>query len=274
MRGALRRFWKLALALGVVGALVSYTVPRVLDRGGEAVRGAIGSDAAIVATVRHPGEYQSLSFFSPMYFFASLAPTDVPEHARMGGKLAEWYAWARKHGAVPGQEQPLRLILRGRDAEPVIIDAIRPRVIERGPPLAGWFTHERGCGEVPVREAHIDLDRVPPTIVFSKSLGFDREEGREQLALTLQVSASDPEVIDVLAITKRFDVRWELEVLYTAAGDTGVLVVRDGDKPFEVTALHRGLARYYRGEYHGEQRPVQLIRDPGGDPKGQGMTFC
>ena len=270
----LQRFWKLALALGVVGALVSYAVPRLLDRGGEAVRGALGSNATIVATVRHPGEYQSRSFFTPMYFFATLAPKDVPKDARMGGKLPEWWAWARKNGAIPGQEQPFRLILRGRDAEPVIIDAIRPRIIERGPPLSGWFTHERGCGEVPVREAHIDLDRDPPTTRFSKSLGLDREEGREQLALTLQVSAGDPEVVDVVAITKRFDVRWELEVLYSAAGDTGVLVVRDGDEPFEVTALHHGLARYYRSEYHGEQRPVQLIRDRGGDPSGQGMTFC
>ncbi len=273
MRGALGRFWKLALALGVVGAIVSYTVPRVLDQGGEAVRGAIGSDAAIVATVRHPGEYQSLSFYSPMYLFPSVAPKDVPRDVRVGGEGPLFYAWARQNGAVPGQEQPFRLTLRGRDAEPVIIDAIRPRIVERGPPLAGWFTHNRGCDAVLVREAHIDLDRDPPTVVFSKSFE-EGDAGREQLALTLQVSASDPEVIDVLAITKRFDVRWELEVLYSAAGDTGILVVRDGNKPFEATALHRGLARYYVGEYHGEQRPMRFVRYPGGDPRGEGMTFC
>jgi hypothetical protein len=266
-RGFVHRFWKLALTLGVVGAIVSYTVPRVLDRGSEAVRGAIGSNAPLLATVRHPGEYQSLSFYAPMYLFASPAPEDVPKSLLAGGALPELWAWARQNGAVPGQEQTFRVTLRGRGDQPVIIDGFRPRVVERAEPLAGWFTHERGCGDVGVREARIDLDSEPPTISFSR--GLDEEPGREQLALTIQVTSTDVEVVDVLAVTKRSDVRWELDVLYTAAGDTGILVVRDGDEPFEVTALQGGRARFYRHEL-----PPRLVRERAGDPSSTGLTFC
>lgn len=271
-RGFLNRFWKLALTLGIVGAIVSYTVPRVLDRGGEAVREAIGSDAPLLVTVRQPGEYESLSFFTPMYLFPSLAPKDVPRNVLIGDRLPEYWAWARQNGAVPGQEQPLRLTLRGRNDEPVIIDALRPRVVERAQPLAGWFSHERGCGEVEVRKARIDLDSDPPSIGFSD--GFTKESGEQQLPLTLQVSSSDVEVVDVLAVTKSADVKWELDVLYSAAGDTGVLVVRDGNEPFEVTALRPGLARYFRREFRGAQAPSRLVRDREGDPSDEGKTFC
>lgn len=237
------------------------------------MQGAIGSDAALVATVRHPGEYQILSFYTPMYLFAALTPKDIPKSVLVGGKLPEYWAWARQNGGVPGQEQSFRLILRGRDEQPVIINALRPRIVERRSPLTGWFSHERGCGDVAVREARIDFDRDPPAIDL-RVRGLPEEPARDQLPLTLQVSASDIEVIDVLAVTRRSDIRWELEVLYSAADDTGVLVVRDGDEPFEVTGLQRGLARYYRRDYRGEQLPVRLIRDREGDPSTEGLTQC
>ena len=259
------RFWKVALTLGVIGAIVSYTVPRVLDRGSEAIGDAIGSNAPLVATVRNPGEYQSLSFYTPMYLFTSAAPEDVPKAVLEDAP--EYYAWARQHGGVPGQEQPFRLTLRGRSDEPVIIDALRPRIVERAEPLAGWFTHERGCGAVDVREAQIDLDQDPPTIRFSDAAG--QEPGKQQLALTLQVSPNDVEVIDVVAVTKESDVKWELDVLFTAADGTGVLSIRDGERPFEVTALRPSRARFYRRNF-----PPRLVRDADSDPSAQGMTFC
>ena len=61
-----RRAWKYAVALGVVGAVVGYGVPRILGGGSQLVEEAIHSNAPLTVTVRHPGEYQSLSFFTPM----------------------------------------------------------------------------------------------------------------------------------------------------------------------------------------------------------------
>ena len=192
-------------------------------------------------------------------------PVDVLE----AGQSA-FYDWARQNGGVPGQEQPFRLTLRGRTGEPVIIDAIRPVLVDRRDPLEGWFTHDRGCGGVEVRNARIDLDAESPTIVFTTP-GSDAEaEPEEQLALTLQVTASDVEVIDVLAVTRRSDVRWRLEVLYSAANENGVLVVGDGARPFEVTALAAGRAQFYRRAFPA----AKLVRERSGDPAAGGVSFC
>ena len=201
-----------------------------------------------------------------MYLVTDAAPEDVPTSAlEQGG--AVYYEWARRNGAVPGQEQPLRISIRGRGPEPVIIDGIRARVLERDEPLPGWFTHDRGCGGVDVRNAVIDLDEEPPSVAFSN---VDEEEpSKELLALTLRVTSSDVEVIDVLAETHRNHVKWELEVLYSAAGENGVFVVRDGDRPFEVTALRGGRAQFYRVDF-----PPRLVRASVGDPSVDGMQFC
>jgi hypothetical protein len=262
----LKRVRGRTLALGalIVGAVVAYAVPRLLDKGGEALDEAL--NAPISVSVRHPGEYQTESFFSPMYLFSEVLPDDVPTNVLEEGGAA-YYDWARQNGGVPGQEQALRITIRGRGPEPVIIDGIRARVLEMGEPLSGWFTHDRGCGGVDVRNAVIDLDEEPPSIAFS-NVGDERPD-EELLALTLSVTSSDVEVIDILAETRLSDVKWELEVLYSAAGEDGVFVVRDGGEPFEVTALTDGRARFYRMSF-----PPKLVRENLGDPSPSGMQFC
>lgn len=162
----------LALSALIVGAVVAYAVPRLLDKGGEALDEAL--NAPIGVSVRHPGEYQTESFFSPMYVLPEVLPNDVPTSVLEEGG-AVYYDWARQNGGVPGQEQPLRISIRGRGPEPVIIDGIRARVLEKSEPLSGWFTHDRGCGGVDVRNAVIDLDDEPPSIAFSN---VDGEAGR------------------------------------------------------------------------------------------------
>ena len=162
----------------------------------------------------------------------------------------------------------MRLILRGRGADPVIVNGIRARVLDRADPLEGWFTHDRGCGGVDVRNAVIDLDKDPPKIAFSGLV--QKNPGKQTLALTLQVTSTDVEVIDVLAKTRRNDVKWELEILYSAAGESGVFTVRDGNEPFEVTALKGGRARFYRVDYPSPR----LVRESESDPASDGLHFC
>jgi hypothetical protein len=95
--------------------VIAYVVPRLLEEGEEAVRGAVGSNAPLVATVRHPGEYQSESFFTPMYLVGGLSPERVPVDVLEAGEAA-FYDWARHNGGVPGQEQPLRSRYAGERA--------------------------------------------------------------------------------------------------------------------------------------------------------------
>jgi hypothetical protein len=264
-QSGLGRIKKGALWLGAaaLAATISYGVPRLLEKGGK----ALNTNAPLLVSVQLPGEYQTDSFFTPMYLFEDLTPTSIPANVVKAGG-ADYYEWARQHGGVPGQEQPMRLILRGRSADPVIVNGIRARVLDRADPLQGWFTHDRGCGGVDIRNAVIDLDQDPPKIAFT---GLVQENpGKETLALTLQVTSTDVEVIDVLAKTRRNDVKWELEILYSAAGESGVFTVRDGNEPFEVTALKGGRARFYRVDYPSPR----LVRESQGDPKSDGMHFC
>jgi hypothetical protein len=176
------RIKKGALWLGAaaLAATISYAVPRLLQKGGE----ALNTNAPLVVSVQQPGEYQTDSFFTPMYLFEDVTPASIPPSVVKAGG-SDYYEWARQHGGVPGQEQPMRLILRGRSVGPVIINGIRARVLERGDPLEGWFTHDRSCGGVDVRNGVVDLDTDPPKIAFS---GLVQENpGKETLALTLQV---------------------------------------------------------------------------------------
>lgn len=266
LRAFAARFWKQIVALGVVGAVVGYVVTLGLDEGSERIGGVLnGREAALVAEVLHPGDYQAETFYSPMYIVDSVPPEKAPVEL-LGLRDGEFYAWQRERGGTIGQEQTFRVVLRGRDTEPTIINGITASVIDRGDPASGWFTHRRGCGDVPVREALIDLDRDPPTITFSN---VDPEAPADtRLTFTKQVTSEDVEVIDVVAKTTESLVHWRLEVLYIAGGERGTLIIDDDGEPFEVSALTPGRAEFYRSGIG------PLEREPESDPGENGMPFC
>lgn len=263
LRGWRARLVAVLGAFGVLSAIGAYYIPGLLDKGAEAT-----GRVPVLVDVAFPGEYTSDSFFSPMYLFpeGTVRPEDVPKALLEG--FGSYWTWAREHGAVDGQDQSMRLTIRGREASPVIIQGIKARVVGRSEALRGWFTHERGCGDVAVREANINLDKSPPTLRF-QGLDADNPEA-ERLAFTVQVSATDVEVVDVVAHTFKGDVKWVLEVLYESKGKDGVLVIDDHGRPFHTSALVSGRARYYRPDPFSQT----MVREASGDPQGYGLSFC
>jgi hypothetical protein len=135
--------------------------------------------------------------------------------------------WHEAHGGIPQGRQTVRLVLTGRTNQPVIITRIRPVIIERQPPLAGWwFVPEQGGG-VFVRfvEANLDCPRHPAVLVVP-----NRRTGqitRRTTSIDLQVSRSEVEELEVTAFTNRSYVRWGLEVTFVADGDIKTLKVTD-----------------------------------------------
>jgi uncharacterized protein (UPF0276 family) len=96
-----------------------------------------------------------------------------------------------------------------------------------------------------------------------------RQGRREIDPLTLQVSATDHEVIDVYAYTSRLEVEWVLEVSYTSAGKDGILRIDDHGKPFRLTALDNAVGYLYAGG------PAGLERDPDLDRQArEGELVC
>jgi hypothetical protein len=220
-------------AFGVLSAIGSYYIPGILDRAS-----VLAGRQPLEVNVAFPPDYQSESFFSPMWLVPLTAGSQPQDAPTDGGQLHVWQA-AR---GVMGQDQSLRITVSGTDDRPVILQSISPVIVSRTEPLSGWFTSDRGCGGVDVREAHIQLDPNPPSIMFSDQSG----KGTPQLALTLQVSRTDVEVIDVVATTHEATVDWVLQIAYTVDGRAGTMRIDDHGRPFRVSALTQGRATGYQ----------------------------
>jgi hypothetical protein len=122
----------------------------------------------------------------------------------------------------------------------------------------------RECGAaVDTRQVHFDLERKPPSATW-----YDKN-GEEIDPLTLQVSATDHEVIDIYAYTFREEVEWVLEVSYTSAGKDGILRIDDHGKPFVLIALGNAVGYLYAGDPAGLEREPDLDR-----PAQEGELVC
>jgi hypothetical protein len=243
-------------ALGVLGAIGNYYIPPLLDDFGNRV-----GRAPLQVSVAFPPAYDTESFFTPMWLLpheAGSQPADAPTDP------TQLEVWQSTHG-VMGQDQSLRLTIRGTDDRPVVLQSIEPVIVARSAPLEGWFTSDRGCGGVTVREAHIKLDEEPPTIRFSDG----EDEASDRLALILQVTRTDIEVIDVVATSHRSTVDWVLEINYTADGRTGTVRVDHDGKPFRMSGLVDGHAQGYQRSAEGQLERAEWL-----DPRDGSAGMC
>ena len=208
------------------------TSPASSKSGGEVVTNRAPLDYDI-----SPGREGTPNFVFPASSEASGVPLDILE-----GSPSNFASWARRQGGVRAQEDAFRIVLRGREESPVIVNGLSARVLTTRTPPSGWFNGWDGCGAaVDTRLVEIDLNRKPPSTTWYN------KNGEKIDPLTLQVSATDQEVIDVYAYTSRVEVEWVLEVSYTSAGKDGVLRIDDHGKPFVLTALDNAVGYVYSG---------------------------
>jgi hypothetical protein len=227
----------------VLSAIGGYYVPGMLKSGGEVVTNRAPLDYDI-----SPGREGTPNFVFPPSSEASGIPLDILE-----GSPANFVSWARRQGGIRAQEDAFRIVLRGREESPVIINGLAGRVLATRTPHSGWFNGWDGCGAaVDTRQVDIDLNRKPPSTTW-----YD-ENGEKIDPLTLQVSATDHEVIDVYAYTSRVEVEWVLEVSYTSAGKDGILRIDDHGRPFVLTALDNAVGYMYAGGRAGLERDPEL----------------
>jgi hypothetical protein len=233
-------------ALGVLGAVGAYYVPGILDRLGSAATGRAALDYDLITDRTTTANY---------VFPDSVRPVEFPAQAAYNGDSVD--GWAQAHNGVLADEHHVRLILRGRDASIVHIDALRVRVVSRTAPRAGWYNANDGCGAgVNPRVVMVDLDNSPPVETWYV-------DGEEVNKPAFTVSASEEEVFDVQAFTSRDEVSWVIEVAYSSAEDSGVLVIDNGGAPFTTTTVTR--AKAYTN-YDG----TGLVRTP--DRDGSSLT--
>ena len=183
-------------------------------------------------TVLPPGTYVSAHPYAPYYVvprkrFAS--PSKLTRLAR--NKLVTKPEVALTKGAMPGSPQIVRLSLRAASDDPVTVDAVRARVISDARPLRGWFTASPGCMLEPVRRAKLNLDRPRSA---ARYVGADK---RSSKTLSLELSRTKPQVIELQAATRRHRAAWVAELtVRNEDGAASTIVVDDGGKPFRVTS--------------------------------------
>jgi hypothetical protein len=245
-KASARRHWK-ALGVGtlIVGAFIAWAVPKLGDAGVEAVHNITAHDQGpVVVSVLHLGQYDGShsagdGVMAPI-FLLRVAPSSAPNQDPYS---PEYQSWAREHGGIPGQSEYLRFILRGTSDAPTIINSLHAEVVKTRPPVRGNFAWDAGCGIEPVRHIRFNLDDGRASYYNSTAEGPSPTS--QDYPLTLRVTRTDTEVVDVEAYTARSDADWDLKLSYTGPdGSSGVVTVNDAGKPFRVSAVAAGSARY------------------------------
>ena len=222
-----------ALATGLVGALIAYFVPGILDR-------VTGEDRPHVSVETNPATIDTFQNLSHHLI--------VPRGQRVSGNpgpgCAGFYAWGARAGGVPAGETNFRLIVQG-GGDQTLISGIRARVIERDPPLSGTGFNCPSQAGVDIRSVSLDLDEPNPVAEIV-------DKGKER-PLAFTVSADETEVFDISAETAECYCSWILELVTTQNGDEEIISVSRDGSPFETTAwpasgLHATDPPYYLWE--------------------------
>jgi hypothetical protein len=141
------------------------------------------------------------------------------------------FALSERHHGVEGSPQIVRLQIHAKGDEPVTINAVKIHVAKRAAPIKGWYVVSGGCGGLAVRTAEIDLDSPMPVAHFLDKFGAPSAKH-----MTLFVTRTTIEQIELQASTRKSLVDWTAEVFYAGPDGEGSLTVDDGGQPFRVTS--------------------------------------
>lgn len=223
-----------ALVLGGIGVGIYGSLQGGIERTTKRILKG-GPGAPLQVTVARPGTFFSAHPWAPYYVMPRrriATPSAVPASAHpSGGSSNDFldYAWVRANGGVAGSAQVVRLQLRGKNDEPVVITAIQPEIVARKPALKGWYLASPGCGAEPLRIADFDLDHP------KRFVGYVDAEGRESKTLAISITRTDPELVEIHATTRKSLIDWRAKISYSATGGDGQITIDDEGHPFRVS---------------------------------------
>jgi hypothetical protein len=223
--------WPRKIVATLLGALLasgaSYFLGADFWKGVEKKVGTAGP-AVQITTVTDIDQFKSDVVHVPE-FVVSRPISQVP--APPNGDSPEGrFSWARDMGGVDATESLIRVLVAGKDASPVVLQGLRVKVAERGPPLKGTLLSYFGLGAPQsVRYIQIDLSKDPPSWDYIGPRGAPEEH------FPLRVTSSDTEVLDISAFDIHRDTKWYLELQYTADGEQRTARIDDGGQPFRTT---------------------------------------
>ena len=226
LRRILRRI-PLVVCVLIVLAGVAYLVNEFALTDDETV-----AAASLRVNVMRPGSFESAHPYAPYYIVPRERFRDPSKLSRVArNKIVSDPESALAKGALAGSPQIVRLSLRASSDDPVTVEGVRFNVVSDARPLRGWYTALSGCMAQPVRRAQANLDAKRGAVRYVSVNGVVSRN------LALEVSRSEPQVIELRAATKRRRIAWTAELsLKDADGNASTVVVDDGGDPFRVTA--------------------------------------
>ncbi|UBI37967.1 hypothetical protein [Streptomyces mobaraensis] len=177
-------------------------------------------------------------------FVTGRTPAEVPPPPPDGNARG----WVSALRAVPGGRMQLELAVQGASRQAVVLRALHVRVVGRTAPLA-WsaYVMADGCGSgVTPATLDIDLDRDNP-----RARPVAGRQGDIRIPATdfpYKTSATDPQVLDVVAHTSGHDVQWYLELEWSSGDRHGTLRIDDRGRPFRTTAIKDRPQYLYRSD--------------------------
>ncbi|MGI5338898.1 helix-turn-helix domain-containing protein [Streptomyces sp. CA-181903] len=177
-------------------------------------------------------------------FVTGRTPAEVPPPPSDGNARG----WVSALRAVPGGRMQIELAVQGTSRQAVVLRALHVRVVGRTAPLA-WsaYVMADGCGSgVTPSTFDVDLDRDSPL-----ARPVAGKQGDVRIPATdfpYKTSATDPQVLDVVAHTTGHDVRWYLELEWSSGDRHGTLRIDDRGQPFRTTAIKDRPQYLYRGD--------------------------
>ena len=211
-----RRLWAIVGALGILGTVGGYLTNLALSTAHDRLTEPLKVD--VRDTTSSPNDLFSTGT-SPQS--APIDPNDLNSDA--------FRAWAVEQHGIPYQDVSEQLILRGRDPETVVVQAIRVKIVARAAvPTGGWVNAWDGCGAaIPARLLEVDFGRQPPRVDLLV-------DGVKSNGTVFSITNTSVEVFDVDVSAGSDLVSWVFEVRYSAAGRDGVVTVDDAGKPFRI----------------------------------------
>ncbi|MGP3635487.1 helix-turn-helix domain-containing protein [Streptomyces sp. 24-1644] len=146
--------------------------------------------------------------------------------------------WAGALGAVPGGLKRIDVVVQGKEADAVVLQAMHVRVVGRtAAPAWQAYSMLQGCGSgVLVSTYEVNLDAARP--LFKAVPTDNGERTLPANPLPLKTSANDPVVLVVYARTQTYDARWYLELDWSSGDRSGTMRIDDNGKPFRTMSLN------------------------------------
>ena len=241
--GTRARKWFIGIVVAVVAAVVTSYVTGGITAGVDRVRGSFEEEPAPLGlTVTRSTDSGHWVFAEPLK-----AVKAIPLPTGDLGALETWDTWAHSHGGMDAYSSRVEVVVEGTTAYPVVLTGLTAEVVTRAPPPRGVHVVPFGGGGLPTRRFEVDLDESPPT-VRSLAAAPELESAPPPIDFPYRVSNTDPEVLLIIASTRRCDCSWRASIEWVYQGKKGSTVIDDGGQPFRTVSPFRSVFYYPKFE--------------------------